>query len=63
MPDNSFLFVSLIASQKLLKAETAFLAPEGTGAHLLLQSFAAMKLMCGFTRGNSGRPRLNSVML
>lgn len=27
-----------------------------------LQSFAAMKLMCGFTRGNSGRPRLNSVM-
>lgn len=32
MPDNSFLFVSLIASQKLLKAETAFLAPEGTGA-------------------------------
>lgn len=62
MPDNSFLFVSLIASQKLLKAKTAFPGPEGTG-HLLLQSFAAMKLMCGFTRGNSGRPRLNSVML
>lgn len=27
-----------------------------------LQSFAAMKLICGFTRGNSGKPRLNSVM-
>lgn len=30
--------------------------------HGNLQSFAAMKLICGFTRGNSGKPRLNSVM-
>lgn len=61
MPDNSFLFVSLIASQKLLKAETVF---PGPGRRIdFLQSFAAMKLICGFTRGNSGRPRLNSVML
>lgn len=45
------------APGRLRNASTCTLPPMEN-----LQSFAAMKLMCGFTRGNSGKPRLNSVM-
>lgn len=45
------------APGRLRDASTCTLPPLGN-----LQSFAAMKFIWGFTRGNSGRPRLNSVM-
>lgn len=46
-----------LALGRLRNASTCTFPPMGN-----LQSFAAMKLICGFTRGNSGKPRLNSVM-
>lgn len=69
--DNFSFSVSLSNSEPETTkvAKVVFLAPGRLRMHPLafpthgnLQSFAAMKLICGFTRGNSGKPRLNSVM-
>lgn len=49
--------IAFLALGRLRNASTCTFPPVGN-----LQSFAAMKLICGFTRGNSGKPRLNSVM-
>lgn len=52
-------------SETIKVAKTIFLAPGRLRDALSLrnhQCFAAMKLVCGFTRGNSGKPCLKLVM-